>query len=230
MKKAKKAGPKAFGVRLEDCQPGANNKVSPRILRLNAFKHILSLSSTCLSQFIPMIVEICCGLVEDMGLEYTGIYRVPGNNAMVSTLQEQLNKGVDINPAEEVRTKHKILSHLLFDGTFPCPLTLCCVLFCQQKWQDLNVVSSLLKSFFRKLPEPLFTNGESRRVPTRRHSLASPCAQIQPSLLFADKYNDFIDANRMEDASDRLKTMKKLVHACLGSWHHFNRITLQVLG
>lgn len=78
MKKTKKAGPKAFGVRLEDCQPGLNNK------------------------FIPLIVEICCGLVEDMGLEYTGIYRVPGNNAMVSLLQEQLNKGVDINPAEEV--------------------------------------------------------------------------------------------------------------------------------
>lgn len=50
-----------------------------------------------------MIVEICCGLVEEMGLEYTGIYRVPGNNAMVSLLQEQLNKGMDINPAEEVR-------------------------------------------------------------------------------------------------------------------------------
>ena len=49
-----------------------------------------------------MIVEICCGLVEDMGLEYTGIYRVPGNNAMVSSLQDQLNKRLDINPAVEV--------------------------------------------------------------------------------------------------------------------------------
>ncbi|XP_059203277.1 rho GTPase-activating protein 23 [Centropristis striata] len=138
MKKTKKAGPKAFGVRLEDCQPGVNNK------------------------FIPLIVEICCGLVEDMGLEYTGIYRVPGNNAMVSMLQDQLNKGVDINPAEE-------------------------------KWQDLNVVSSLLKSFFRKLPEPLFTN---------------------------DKYNDFIDANRMESASERLKTMNKLIRDLPDYYYH----------
>ncbi|XP_077475817.1 rho GTPase-activating protein 23 isoform X4 [Stigmatopora argus] len=138
MKKAKKAGPKAFGVRLEDCQPGVNNK------------------------FIPLIVEICCGLVEEMGLEYTGIYRVPGNNAMVSSLQDQLNKGLDINPTEE-------------------------------KWQDLNVVSSLLKSFFRKLPEPLFTN---------------------------DKYNDFIDANRMDDASDRLKTMKKLIRDLPDYYYH----------
>lgn len=38
-----------------------------------------------------------------MGLEYTGIYRVPGNNAMVSTLQDQLNKGMEINTAEEVK-------------------------------------------------------------------------------------------------------------------------------
>lgn len=55
------------------------------------------------SQFIPLIVEICCGLVEDMGLEYTGIYRVPGNNAMVSALQDQLNKGCVIIPTEEAR-------------------------------------------------------------------------------------------------------------------------------
>ncbi|XP_072522978.1 rho GTPase-activating protein 23 isoform X4 [Salminus brasiliensis] len=138
MKKGKKAGPKAFGVRLEDCPPGANNK------------------------FVPLIVEICCGLVEQMGLEYTGIYRVPGNNAMVSTLQDQLNKGMDINTAEE-------------------------------RWQDLNVISSLLKSFFRKLPEPLFTD---------------------------DKYNDFIDANRLEDAGDRLKTMRKLIRDLPDHYYH----------
>ncbi|XP_058877453.1 rho GTPase-activating protein 23-like isoform X3 [Acipenser ruthenus] len=130
MKKVKKPGPKAFGVRLEDCQHGVNEK------------------------FVPLIVELCCGQVEEMGLECTGIYRVPGNNAVVSSLQEQLNKGnIDINPADE-------------------------------KWQDLNVISSLLKSFFRKLPEPLFTD---------------------------DKYSDFIDANRVEDAGQRLKTMKKLI-------------------
>uniref|UniRef100_A0A8B9SL37 Rho-GAP domain-containing protein n=1 Tax=Anas platyrhynchos TaxID=8839 RepID=A0A8B9SL37_ANAPL len=55
------------------------------------------------------------------------------------------------------------------------------------RWQDLNVISSLLKSFFRKLPEPLFTD---------------------------DKYNDFIEANRIEDASERMRTLRKLV----GRW------------
>lgn len=59
-------------------------------------------------QFVPLIVEMCCGVVEETGLDYTGIYRVPGNNAMVSNLQEHLNKGLDINTAEEVCTIHTV--------------------------------------------------------------------------------------------------------------------------
>lgn len=110
MKKAKKAGPKAFGVRLEDCQPATNNKVCAFCSVLNVFLRLTDyFMLVCFNvyvflsvKFIPQIVEICCGLVEEMGLEYTGIYRVPGNNAVVSSLQEQLNKGVDINIAEEV--------------------------------------------------------------------------------------------------------------------------------
>lgn len=36
-------------------------------------------------------------------------------------------------------------------------------------------------------------------------------AEIFHFIVITDKYNDFIDANRIEDAEDRLKTMKKLV-------------------
>lgn len=43
-----------------------------------------------------------------------------------------------------------------------------------QKWQDLNVISSLLKSFFRKLPEALFTDGESRHLFMERRKLVLP--------------------------------------------------------
>ncbi|XP_066483041.1 rho GTPase-activating protein 23 [Tiliqua scincoides] len=138
MKKNKKPAPRAFGVRLEDCQPAPDNKK------------------------VPLIVEACCKVVEDKGLEYMGIYRVPGNNAVVSSLQEQLNKGsTEINLQDE-------------------------------RWQDLNVISSLLKSFFRKLPEPLFTD---------------------------DKYNDFIEANRIEDASERMKTLRKLIRDLPGHYY-----------
>ncbi|XP_010216266.1 PREDICTED: rho GTPase-activating protein 21, partial [Tinamus guttatus] len=99
-----------FGVRLDDCPAAHTNK------------------------YIPLIVDICCKLVEERGLEYTGIYRVPGNNAAISSMQEELNKGMtDIDVHDD-------------------------------KWRDLNVISSLLKSFFRKLPEPLFTNGVLKGV------------------------------------------------------------------
>lgn len=56
------------------------------------------------TQFVPLIVEVCCKLVEDRGLEYTGIYRVPGNNAAISNLQEELNsKGMgDIDIQDDV--------------------------------------------------------------------------------------------------------------------------------
>ncbi|XP_077009805.1 rho GTPase-activating protein 21 isoform X2 [Tamandua tetradactyla] len=127
----KPAATGTFGVRLDDCPPAHTNR------------------------FIPLIVDICCKLVEERGLEYTGIYRVPGNNAAISSMQEELNKGMaDIDIQDD-------------------------------KWRDLNVISSLLKSFFRKLPEPLFTN---------------------------DKYADFIEANRKEDPLERLKTLKRLIH------------------
>ncbi|XP_072535375.1 rho GTPase-activating protein 21a isoform X3 [Salminus brasiliensis] len=138
----KKASPGVtFGVRLDDCPPAHTNK------------------------FVPLIVEVCCKLVEERGLEYTGIYRVPGNNAAISSMQEELNKGVgDIDVQED-------------------------------KWKDLNVISSLLKSFFRKLPEPLFTN---------------------------EKYSDFIEANRTEDPVERLKVLKRLLHELPD--HHYETL------
>lgn len=53
---------------------------------------------------MPLIVEVCCKLVEERGLEYTGIYRVPGNNAAISNMQEELNsKGMnDIDIHDDV--------------------------------------------------------------------------------------------------------------------------------
>ncbi|XP_034558482.1 rho GTPase-activating protein 21 isoform X1 [Notolabrus celidotus] len=131
-----------FGVRLDDCPPAHNYR------------------------FVPLIVEVCCKVVEERGLEYTGIYRVPGNNAAISSMQEELNsKGMnDIDIQED-------------------------------KWRDLNVISSLLKSFFRKLPDPLFTN---------------------------EKYAEFIEANRTEDSVERLKELKRLIHELPD--HHFETL------
>lgn len=137
----KPSGGGTFGVRLDDCPPAQSNK------------------------FIPWIVDTCCRLVEERGLENTGIYRVPGNNAAIASMQEELNKGItDIDLQDD-------------------------------KWRDLNVISSLLKSFFRKLPEPLFTN---------------------------EKYNDFIEANRKEDPNERLKTLRNLIRELPA--HHYQTL------
>ena len=109
--------------------------------------------TTCVDN-VPYLVKLCCDIVTDKGLDIVGIYRVPGNNAAVTYLTEQINKGVD--------------SFALDD----------------QRWQDVNVVSSLLKSFFRKLPNPLFT---------------------------ADMYSLFIEASKVDQAARRMDQLRKLV-------------------
>merc|ERR1719342_676881 len=43
---------------------------------------------------VPYLVKVCCDIVNEKGLEIVGIYRVPGNNAAVTYLTEQINKGV----------------------------------------------------------------------------------------------------------------------------------------
>lgn len=88
-------------------------------------------SSSNLHQLIPFVVELCCRLVEAKWITYTGLYRVPGNNGTLNILQDELNqKGPDEIDVET-----------------------------DERFHDVNVVSSLLKLYFRTLPDPLFTNG-----------------------------------------------------------------------
>lgn len=73
------------------------------IVNLKYFFYQLFIYTTLFLQYIPLIVDICCKLVEERGLEYTGIYRVPGNNAAISSMQEELNKGMtDIDVHDDV--------------------------------------------------------------------------------------------------------------------------------
>lgn len=63
-------------------------------------------------------------------------------------------------------------------------------------------------------PSPASLAGGSRdRWPRGVPSPLCP-ALTAPHLLLSDKYNDFIEANRIEDASERMRTLRKLV----GSW------------
>jgi hypothetical protein len=55
-------------------------------------------SQSMSSEFVPCLVELCTGIVEERGLDIIGIYRVPGNTAAVTSLTESVNKGFeDIN-------------------------------------------------------------------------------------------------------------------------------------
>ncbi|CAG0919567.1 unnamed protein product [Notodromas monacha] len=106
------------------------------------------------NECLPVLVEVCISIVESKGLNTIGVYRVPGNSAAVSALTESLNKGFD-----------------QVDMT-------------DAKWSDVNVISSLLKSFFRKLPDPLVSS---------------------------HLYSAFMDAATIEDPVHHLLQLKKLV-------------------
>uniref|UniRef100_A0A182MZI8 Rho-GAP domain-containing protein n=1 Tax=Anopheles dirus TaxID=7168 RepID=A0A182MZI8_9DIPT len=78
--------------------------------------------------FVPLVLTKCTGIVESKGLGVVGIYRIPGNTAAITQLTETINRGLDEAALRDPR------------------------------WDDVNVVSSLLKSFIRNLPEPLLPN------------------------------------------------------------------------
>ncbi|XP_046460144.1 rho GTPase-activating protein 21-like isoform X10 [Daphnia pulex] len=107
-----------------------------------------------LSESIPLIVELCVGIVEARGLESVGVYRVPGNSVAVNALSDSLNRGFDgLNQSDP-------------------------------RWNDVNVISSLMKSFFRKLPEPLVTS---------------------------ELYGALIEASKTEPEQVRFNSIKRLV-------------------
>ncbi|XP_061938514.1 uncharacterized protein LOC107994952 isoform X8 [Apis cerana] len=114
------------------------------------------------SEYVPLIVEMCTSIVEARGLEVVGIYRVPGNTAAISHLTDSVNKGFENINLQDPR------------------------------WSDVNVISSLLKSFFRQLPD---------------------------SLLTAELYPMFIDADKVEDPQRRMTTIRKLLRDL--PEHHF---------
>ncbi|OAD55099.1 Rho GTPase-activating protein 21 [Eufriesea mexicana] len=117
------------------------------------------------SEYVPLIVEMCTNIVEARGLEVVGIYRVPGNTAAISHLTDSVNKGFENINLQDPR------------------------------WSDVNVISSLLKSFFRQLPD---------------------------SLLTAELYPMFIDADKVEDPQRRMTTIRKLLRDL--PEHHFETL------
>lgn len=97
----------------------------------------------------------CTQVVETKGLNIVGIYRIPGNTAAMNLLSERINQnGMD-------------------EQTWKDP-----------RFDDVNVVSSLLKLFIRSLPDPLL-----------------------PIAL----YHSFIVADKLTDEAQRLNEIKHLL-------------------
>ena len=127
---------------------------------------------------VPLLVRTCCQMVEEKGLDIVGIYRVPGNSAAVNALTEQVNtRGED-----------------------------CFLKLDDPKWNDVNVVTSLLKSFFRKLPDPIF---------------------------ITEMYNVFIEASKIEEVNKRLNHLRKYVRELpevnFETLHHLGQHLVKVI-
>ncbi|KAJ2781913.1 hypothetical protein GGI15_003082 [Coemansia interrupta] len=105
---------------------------------------------------IPVIVDKCLTEIELRGLEEVGIYRVSGAAADVSRLRQLFNTDPDA------------------------------VDLSSDEFNDINVVSGVMKQFLRELPEPLMTY---------------------------NIYEGFINAASIDDYDERLWAIKDLVHA-----------------
>ncbi|XP_054730515.1 rho GTPase-activating protein 21 isoform X2 [Anastrepha obliqua] len=109
------------------------------------------------NEYVPLLVDVCTNIVETKGLGIVGIYRIPGNKAAISELSEQVNK-----------------SDFSWDR---CSTDV--------RWEDVNVVSSLLKQFIRNLPDALL-----------------PCSF----------YINFIEADK-KTGLERLKELRELLNS-----------------
>lgn len=127
------------------------------------------------NEYVPMLVARCVEIVEAKGLGVTGIYRVPGNTAAITQLTEQVNRGFDEQTLKDPR------------------------------WEDVNVVSSLLKSFIRNLPEPILPNDFYHRF------------------IAADK---LAGAKRLEKLKDVLQELPPFSYETMKTiMRHLNRVT-----
>lgn len=77
---------------------------------------------------IPLIVEKCVSCVEERGMDYEGIYRKSGGVGQMRQIQQAFEKGEVPNLNDE------------------------------ERWNDICAVTSVLKQYFRELPNPLFTH------------------------------------------------------------------------
>ncbi|CAO0795510.1 unnamed protein product [Mucor circinelloides] len=103
---------------------------------------------------VPLVVEKCIESVESRGMDYEGIYRKSGGVGQMRQIQQSFEKGEIPNLIDE------------------------------EKWNDICAVTSVLKQYFRELPNPLFTY---------------------------ELHSKFMDAMMISNSSEQLQTMTQLI-------------------
>lgn len=76
---------------------------------------------------IPLLVERCIAAVELRGMDYEGIYRKSGGAAQMRSIQLSFEQGLDPDLTDD------------------------------DEYNDICAVTSILKQYFRELPDPLVT-------------------------------------------------------------------------
>lgn len=157
-----------FGVRLDDCPPAQTNRVIPHLsssvpIQLNIKTMLMFLFAPC---------AVCSsdrgGVLQGGGGERPGVHgHLPRAREQRRHLQhaggaqQQRHDWHRRRGRREWRTAGRLGAlGLLHLHPWAVAVKRSLPFTSLQKWRDLNVISSLLKSFFRKLPDPLFTNGE----------------------------------------------------------------------
>ncbi|KAI8071055.1 Rho GTPase activation protein [Gongronella butleri] len=75
---------------------------------------------------VPNIVQSCVEAVDQRGLDWEGVYRKSGRATETRAIQQALDQGQALNLLDE------------------------------EQWPDIHAIASVLKSYFRTIPSPLF--------------------------------------------------------------------------
>ncbi|KZO95564.1 RhoGAP-domain-containing protein [Calocera viscosa TUFC12733] len=137
-------------------------------------------------RLIPVIVEKCIDALEQRGMDYEGIYRKTGGSSQCKNITQLFEKG----------------NYEAFD------------LNDVQAFNDVSSITSVLKTYFRSLPNPLFTHalhekfviaGENNDPGARGSALHSLIMQLPPEhyetikflMLHLHRVTNLADVNRM---------------------------------
>lgn len=78
-------------------------------------------------RMVPLVVEKCIEAVEVRGMDYEGIYRKSGGAAQMRAIQQAFESGSPVDLTDD------------------------------EEYNDICAVTSVLKHYFRQLPNPLLT-------------------------------------------------------------------------